>query len=185
MIDLQNGILRLPEKVLFRQGDYRLDTQGEAAIEKLATHLADLLPAYACVRVADGTSKCPTSARLETIFIEGHTDNVPIVGRLATRIEDNWELSARRAISVYQKLIFVRPDLEVFETDRSGNGDSVTAEKLLGVSGYADRRPVALDDTDSARAENRRIDLRFIMMSPNPEDAKKLRESIGAAPTGR
>ncbi len=34
------------------------------------------------------------------VVVQGHTDNVPIVGRLAERFPTNWELSAARAVNV-------------------------------------------------------------------------------------
>ena len=40
----------------------------------------------------------------KTIRIEGHTDNVPIVGALTRKYPTNWELSAARAINVARYL---------------------------------------------------------------------------------
>ena len=37
---------------------------------------------------------------------------------------------------------------------------------VLSVSGYGEARPINEIDTSEARSENRRIDLRFIMMTP-------------------
>lgn len=178
LIDLQNGVLRLPEKLLFGPGEYLVDGEGRRALSALATHLAALLPQYACSS-GESRAECPpeTAARLETIFIEGHTDQIPIGGKLTARIADNWELSARRAIEVYRQLIRVRPELDRFETDR--NLTAGKSEKLLGVSGYAERRPVAEGNTSEARANNRRIDLRFIMATPDPEEARKFKERFG------
>ena len=39
-------------------------------------------------------------------------------------------------------------------------------QAILSVSGYGDARPVSEGNSKTARAENRRIDLRFIMMTP-------------------
>jgi hypothetical protein len=38
---------------------------------------------------------------------------------------------------------------------------------LISVAGYADRRPVETGSDDAAKARNRRIDLRLVMMAPD------------------
>lgn len=74
------------------------------------------------------------------ITIEGHTDDRPISsGRFPT----NWELSTARATSVLRYLM-------------STHGLS---PGKLAASGYADQRPIAPNDTDANRAENRRVEV--------------------------
>lgn len=72
--------------------------------------------------------------------IEGHTDNVPIH---TIRFPSNWELSASRATSVLRYF--------VNELDFS--------ERQLGISGYADMRPLETNDTPEGRAANRRVEI--------------------------
>ncbi len=74
------------------------------------------------------------------VRIEGHTDSRPI--RTAV-YRSNWDLSAARASSVLQVLV----------------EDSEVSEARLSVAGYADRRPVASNDTELGRRQNRRVDL--------------------------
>ena len=77
------------------------------------------------------------------IRIEGHTDNVPIGVKIRDKFPTNWELSTARATNVVR-----------FFIDRSG----VNREGLEAV-GFADTRPVASNDTEEGRTENRRIEI--------------------------
>ena len=72
--------------------------------------------------------------------IEGHTDNIPIHN---AEFDSNWELSTARATSIARLLL----DLNAMPTDR------------LSAAGYAEFHPVAGNDTEDGRAQNRRVDL--------------------------
>ncbi|TKG97343.1 hypothetical protein EYV94_02615 [Puteibacter caeruleilacunae] len=72
------------------------------------------------------------------IMIEGHTDNT---GNQTY----NLDLSTQRAKSVYQYLI-----------------DYNIKEERLAYKGYGDQRPIADNDTDIGKAQNRRTEIRFI-----------------------
>lgn len=78
----------------------------------------------------------------KAIRIEGHTDNVPIRGQLASRYPTNWELSAARAINVTRYL----------------QAQGIDPLSLSAVS-YGEFKPVAANDTDEGRARNRRIEI--------------------------
>jgi len=82
------------------------------------------------------------TAKDKMIRIEGHTDNVPIVGQLTRIYPTNWELSAARAINVTRFL------------EQHG----VDARSLEAVA-YGEFRPVASNSTDEGRAKNRRIEI--------------------------
>lgn len=73
------------------------------------------------------------------IAIEGHTDNVPLSG---DKYQSNWELSTARASSVLQ--FFISKDLD---------------PNRFSVSGYAEYRPLASNETAEGRAKNRRVDI--------------------------
>lgn len=77
------------------------------------------------------------------IRVDGHTDDVPLSGTGAFR--DNWELSQARALSVVR---FMQDDLG-FDPRR------------MAATGFGEWRPVALGDSDYARAQNRRIELKL------------------------
>jgi len=76
------------------------------------------------------------------VFVEGHTDNVPIKrGVYAT----NWELSMARAYSVIGYM-------ESLGMDK---------KKLAGI-GYGENRPVADNAASEGRARNRRIEITLL-----------------------
>ena len=85
---------------------------------------------------------------LQVIRIEGHTDNVPIRNAL---YEDNWELSMDRADTV-RKFI-----LDVSEIHPG----------LLVPSYFGEFHPVATNDTEEGRAQNRRVDFVIESMLKN------------------
>jgi flagellar motor protein MotB len=165
-VDVENGILRLPESLLFATNEAELSETGRAAIGVLAEVLWRYLPCYAAMAEAEG---CPTGVHdvLETVLIEGHTDDRPI---RSGPFPDNWALSAARSRSTYRAMIAAEPRL-----DDLRNG---SAAALLGVSGYEARRPVADGATDEARRVNRRIDVRFLSRGPDAAALAELLETL-------
>jgi chemotaxis protein MotB len=138
---LREGIrVQLSEDVLFDSGSADLGEHGRTILESVSNQLA----------------KVPY--RVE---VEGHTDSMPIGGRLAQRYETNWDLAAARAAHVVQLL------------QQSG----VEGDRLVAVS-YGDTQPIASNDDAEGRAQNRRIDIRLIpvdadapaVASPPPEE---------------
>jgi chemotaxis protein MotB len=83
--------------------------------------------------------------------VAGHTDNQPIHTR---EFHNNWYLSTARANSVVQYMI----------------KDQFPAENLAA-AGYAQFDPVAKNDTDAGREQNRRIE---IILVPNLEELPSL-----------
>jgi chemotaxis protein MotB len=79
----------------------------------------------------------------KSIQVEGHTDNNPIYGRLQEQYPSNWELSTARATTVLRYLI-----------EQTGMNP-----KDFAATGYADIRPVASNDTQEGRAQNRRVEI--------------------------
>jgi chemotaxis protein MotB len=77
------------------------------------------------------------------IVVDGHTDNVPVS---AKKFRSNFELSAARAFSVIRFFI----DTAHIEPAR------------FTAFGYGEYRPVALNDTEAHRAQNRRIEINLI-----------------------
>jgi chemotaxis protein MotB len=72
--------------------------------------------------------------------IEGHTDNIPIH---TAEFDSNWELSSARATRIARLFL----DLKAIAPDR------------ISAAGYAEFHPVATNETEEGRAQNRRIDL--------------------------
>jgi len=77
------------------------------------------------------------------VTISGHTDDVPIAN---DRFRSNWDLSTSRAVSVAHEF------MQLSELD---------PEKII-VTGHADTRPVAPNDTDDNRARNRRVEISIV-----------------------
>jgi chemotaxis protein MotB len=77
------------------------------------------------------------------IRVDGHTDNLPLSG--LGKFSDNWELSQGRALSVVKYMV----DALGIPPDR------------LAANGFGEFQPVARGDTEEARAQNRRIELKF------------------------
>ena len=150
-LDLANGIIRLPESLLFRSGQWQLVPQGKTAVASLAEVLSEVLPCASESPTACGWVKQPLM--LDSVLIEGHTDNRPFTD---ARGNTNWELSAFRAITVYKAMVDATPGLEQ-SIMNAGH------QPLLGVSAYADRRPAFVGALDP----NRRIDVRFNMRASN------------------
>jgi chemotaxis protein MotB len=74
------------------------------------------------------------------IRIEGHTDNVPIH---TSEFSSNWELSAGRATRMTRLFI------EQFRFE----------PRRLSAAGYGEFHPVASNDTQEGRGQNRRVDI--------------------------
>ena len=77
------------------------------------------------------------------IRVDGHTDNVPLSG--AGAFADNWELSQARALSVVRYMV---------------NFLGIPPERL-SANGFGQYQPIASGNSPEARAQNRRIELKF------------------------
>ena len=77
------------------------------------------------------------------VTISGHTDNVPIAN---DRFRSNWDLSTSRAVSVAHELLKV---------------SKLEPENII-VTGHADTRPRAPNDSVENRAKNRRVDIAIV-----------------------
>jgi len=119
-VEIEEGkiVLRLRERLMFSSGEAGLSQDG-----------ADLLDMLVPVLLYDKTA----------ISVEGHTDNVRVVGG---EFDSNWELSSTRAIAVVKFLI-----------GRGLDGGSMRA------IGYAHTMPIANTATAEGRARNRRVSL--------------------------
>ncbi len=126
---LRNGIrLNVSDEILFPSGSARLDERGRELLEKVATQVAG------------------TPHRVE---VEGHTDDVPITGALASRFPTNWELAAARAARVVRLL------------EQGG----IAGSRMRAVSRSA-FDPVTTNDSPEGRQRNRRIEIRLIPDAP-------------------
>jgi two-component system, OmpR family, copper resistance phosphate regulon response regulator CusR len=93
------------------------------------------------------------AARKCAIRVEGHTDNVPIHN---PQMASNWELSTARSTELVRLLI-----------QHYG-----LAPERLSAAGYAEYHPIASNDTEQGRAQNRRVDI--VILSELREPPKPL-----------
>lgn len=166
-IDTQNGILHLPDGILFDQGEYSLKPAGIVAIGHLADALVEVLPCYTDTRHGEEQRRasCPTTPyKIESVYIEGHTDKDQLYG--GGVVNSNLVLSAIRATNTFTSIIGRRPEVGERCTRKGQHCAAV-----LSVSGYGPERPVDEGDSKEAKQRNRRIDLRLTMVAPDSQAA--------------
>jgi len=143
-VDDNNRVIRLREGLLFRSGHAELEEDGKKLLTVLGYILFDVL------------NRNKYKGKVETVFIEGHTDAVRIGSKIKAKYESNWELSAQRAINTWK---FLKKQVVQLDTLKNSKG-----QQLFSVSGYgASRLLKGLPDNSS---KHRRIDIRISMTPP-------------------
>lgn len=140
-VDDVNGVLHLRDAAIsFAPDQYVLDARDLRNVGIISHVLMQVLPKY----MSETKNR---AAFLETVFIEGHTDQTG-------QRDHNWDLSGQRAVQTYLGLTSAEPGLLTLRNRAS--------QQVFSVSGYADTRPVpgtSVKEYD----KQRRIDLRFVM----------------------
>ncbi|MFH1754978.1 MAG: OmpA family protein [Candidatus Latescibacterota bacterium] len=113
--------ITMPNAATFASGSTNLTAEGKAIIDTVWSVLI----------------KFPN----RDVFIEGHTDSMPIGPELRKRFKSNWELSAGRALEVLQYVL---------------SKHEAEATRLAAV-GFGEFRPVADNASEEGRAQNRRV----------------------------
>jgi chemotaxis protein MotB len=126
----------LDEKLMFASGSSAVDARGAEAIGSLA-------------RVLEQNPDI-------NVTIEGHTDDVPYKG--TGQLQDNWDLSVKRATSVVRIML----------RNRGIEPSRVTA------AGRAEFVPLQTGKTTEARQANRRIE---VILAPKLNEVFKLLEN--------
>jgi chemotaxis protein MotB len=138
--------LRLALKEELEKGSVSIQTEGMKVIVHIMENasfdsgMADLrrsfLPALGKIAelIDDNSGE---------VTISGHTDNVPISNE---RFRSNWDLSTSRAVSVAHELLQI----------------SKLSPANIIVTGHADTRPRASNDSVENRAKNRRVDIAIV-----------------------
>lgn len=138
--------LRMALKEEIKAGSVAIQTEGMKIIVNILEN-ASFDSGYADVRDEFMPALTKIAQLIDNnsgeVTISGHTDNVPIRNE---RFRSNWELSTSRAVSVAHEL------LEVSE---------LSPENVM-VTGHADTRPNAPNDTAENRARNRRVDISIV-----------------------
>lgn len=148
LISDNDTILRIPENSFhFRTGSFEITEDLRGTAELIGRAL------YTAITREDRWGY------LETVFVEGHSDS-----RKAPNYRmGNWELSALRAISLWQFWIGQTEYGPLLAQLRNRE-----SKHLFSVSGYAATRRVAeIEGTEEAMRSNRRIDIRFTTRQPS------------------
>ncbi|MDD3854886.1 OmpA family protein [Sulfurimonas sp.] len=166
-IDKENGNMRLKSDLLFKSGSADISIEGKRQIGEIAKLFM--------LKLIDEKYKIA----IDTVFIEGHTDSIPI--RVSNSCRDLWsnkELSAQRAINTYS-------EMQVATDHEINNLKNIKNKHLLSYSGYADNRQLCnemqieknatVEEFDMCKSKNRRIEFYFTVNTP---DTKKMKEKI-------
>jgi flagellar motor protein MotB len=136
-VTLEGGRIGISSSLLFAFNSDQLQPEGRQLLKNLATTLAAYL-----------------SARDEMLMVSGFTDDRPVRGRPlrgSQPFEDNWELSAQRALTVTRALI-----------------DAGVPPSAVFAAAFGQEQPVAPNSEAAGRAQNRRVEI-----TPTPRPSVK------------
>ncbi|EKT4551575.1 Flagellar motor/Chemotaxis (MotB)-related lipoprotein [Flavobacterium psychrophilum] len=128
----------MENKLLFESGSWAVGTEGKKAVVAVAKVLGDNPDI--------------------SILIEGHTDNDKFAGAVG-QIENNWDLSTKRATSIVNIL---------------GENPKVNKQNLTA-AGRGEFSPLMSNDTPEGKAKNRRIE---IVLTPKLDEISKMLNDI-------
>ncbi|EID76703.1 OmpA/MotB family protein [Imtechella halotolerans] len=127
----------MENKLLFNSGSWAVGVEGRKAVQQLGQVL----------------SQNPDI----NVLIEGHTDDVPY--KSSGTINDNWDLSTKRATAIVQILV----------ENRQINPNNLTA------AGRGEYAPISTNSTADGKARNRRIE---VILTPKLDEVSKLLNQI-------
>ncbi|MDH0450366.1 MULTISPECIES: OmpA/MotB family protein [Shewanella] len=159
-VSQNNTVLSIPNELLgFDTGAFEISPMYQAQAKEIGEVLNMVI------------SRDNRVEYLDTIFIEGHTDNRTMQGFMG---KGNWGLSTFRAISLWQ---FWEASLSGNERlSRLKNRDE---RPLFSVSGYGETRPVVFNQlTEEDFRRNRRIDIRFTIRRPDSAQYEQVKERL-------
>jgi len=138
-ITQRNGMVyvSMEEKLLFQTGSYAVDPRGAEALRNLS-------------RVLERNPDIH-------IMVEGHTDNVPYRSG-GGHIQDNWDLSVKRATSIVRILL---------------EGSSIDPKRITA-SGRGEFYPIEPNTNPESRQKNRRTE---IILTPDLEKLYQILQS--------
>lgn len=165
IVSENNSVLSIPTALLgFESSSYEIRPEHQAVALAIGSAMDDSLRRDDRFRYID------------TVFVEGHTDNQVFEGLQGT---GNWGLSAFRAISLWRLWDTALPEGGGLDDLRRDDGSP-----LFAVSGYGETRPATdVQLTETERAANRRIDVRFTVIRPTAEDLARILQETDAAGT--
>jgi flagellar motor protein MotB len=138
-VTLEGGRIGISSSLLFAFNSDQLQPEGQRLLKNLATTLAAYL-----------------GARDEMLMVSGFTDDRQMRGG-SKSFEDNWELSAQRALTVTRALI-----------------DAGVPRSAIFAAAFGQEQPVASNAEAAGRAQNRRVEI-----TPTPKPRVKQDEKAG------
>jgi len=154
-IDIDEGAMRITRERLFDSAKATIRQKKIWIIKEIAFELLTMMEKEIYINA------------INTIFIEGHTDSVPLnKGKCGFRWT-NMELSAQRAINTF--LLMDKLTNGAFSSLKNKKGQA-----LVSYSGYADTRPIkgVSNKTAEGRERNRRIQFFFAINPPSLDEIK-------------
>jgi chemotaxis protein MotB len=125
----------MENKLLFQTGSWAVGSEGRSAVVEVGKVLAQNQDI--------------------TVLIEGHTDNDKILGNIGGGIENNWDLSTKRATAIVNIL-----------------AENVGIRKQnLTAAGRGEFAPIISNDTNEGKSKNRRIE---IILTPKLDEISKM-----------
>lgn len=136
-IEQRNGkvYVSMENKLLFQTGSWAVNEEGKKAIVLVGKVLSDNPDI--------------------SVLIEGHTDNDKILGAIGGGVENNWDLSTKRATAI----------VNILSENKGINKQNLTA------AGRGEFAPLMSNDTPEGKAKNRRIE---IVLTPKLDEISKM-----------
>jgi len=136
-VEQRNGkvYVSMENKLLFGTGSWAVGAEGKTAVVAVGKVLADNPDI--------------------SVLIEGHTDDDKILGNIGGGIENNWDLSTKRATAI----------VNILSENKGVKKDNLTA------AGRGEFAPLMSNDTPEGKAKNRRIE---IILTPKLDEISKM-----------
>jgi chemotaxis protein MotB len=125
----------MENKLLFESGSWTVGSEGKKAVDLVGKVLGDNPDI--------------------SVLIEGHTDNDKITGTIGGGVENNWDLSTKRATAIVNIL----------------SANTKVKKENLTAAGRGEYAPLMSNETAEGKAKNRRIE---IILTPKLDEISKL-----------
>ncbi|MEW5677485.1 OmpA family protein [Flavobacterium enshiense] len=129
----------MENKLLFQSGSWEVNPEGKKAVDLVGKVLGDNPDI--------------------SVLIEGHTDNDKITGAIGGGVENNWDLSTKRATAIVNIL----------------TANALVRKENLTAAGRGEYFPLASNETADGKAKNRRIE---IILTPKLDEINKMLNEI-------
>ena len=125
----------MENKLLFESGSWTVGAEGKKAVDLVGKVLGDNPDI--------------------SVLIEGHTDNDKIMGTIGGGVENNWDLSTKRATAIVNIL----------------TANTKVKKENLTAAGRGEYAPLMSNETAEGKAKNRRIE---IILTPKLDEISKM-----------